>query len=119
MNPPVNPILWDVRVRATGRSRSVRARTAWAAWSAVAPRLGNPAFGDVECTPRSEPPIDTTPPIVLDIVAALATPTTLSGIRNRVRNLNRKSITIADVLLAVSSGAIEWDHLAQRYRRTT
>ena len=41
--------LWRVTLRAEPlRSVDARARNAWAAWAAVAPRLGNPPFGDVD-----------------------------------------------------------------------
>lgn len=121
MNPPVDAIAWDVRLRAEPkRVHTARARTAWAAWQASAAHLGYPAFSEVECTPQTAPTlvVDTTPPVVEAIVTALKTPATLEGLRKRLRRSGRRHLSTEEVVLAVSAGAITWDHRTQRYQRT-
>ena len=121
MNPPVDAIDWDVRLRADPKSvHTARARTAWAAWNAAAPHLGFPAYCQVECTQQTAPTlvVDTTPPVVEAIVTALKTPATLDNLRKRLRRSGRRHLSTEEVVLAVSAGAITWDHRTQRYQRT-
>lgn len=119
MNPPTEAIPWEIRRRDDGRVHTARARTAWAAWQAASTHLGFPAYSEVDCKPQA-PTIVTepTPSVIRDIVSALeAGPASLSALRGRMAARGRHHLSTAEVLLAVSSGVVEFDHLTQRYQR--
>jgi len=118
--PLAQPAPWTVRLRAEPRRcHTARARTAFAAWQAAAPALGNPNFAevDVEIAPGAPPEPS---PAVAAIVSALAEgPATLSALRNRLSRAGRRHLSTAEVAEAVELGAVAFDHVAQQYRRAS
>jgi hypothetical protein len=107
-----------VRLRAEPRRcHTARARTAFAAWQAAAPHLGQPAFAEVELE-LAPAPAALPSPAVTAIVAALAEgPATLSALRNRVGRAGRSHLSTAEVAQAVEAGLVAFDHATQTYLR--
>lgn len=109
------PAPWTVRLRAEPRRcHTARARTAFAAWQAAAPHLGNPSYAEVDLE-LAEGPEPAPCPAVLAIVAALSEgPATLAALRNRLQKRGRR-LSTAEVVLAIEAGAVRFDHGTQRY----
>lgn len=116
--PLAAPAVWCVWLRAEpGRRYYARARTAYAAWQAAAPHLGQPTFAEVDLELAPAPAAPPCPAVVA-IVAALAEgPATLSALRNRVARGGRRHLSTAEVALAVELGAVAFDHATQTYLR--
>lgn len=116
--PLAAPAVWCVWLRKEpGRRYYARARTAFAAWQAAAPHLGQPAFAEVEFE-LAPAPAALPSPAVTAIVAALAEgPATLSALRNRVGRAGRRHLSTAEVAQAVEAGLVAFDHATQTYLR--
>jgi len=116
--PLAVPAVWCVWLRKEpGRRYYARARTAFAAWQAAAPHLGQPAFAEVDLE-LAPAPAALPSPAVTAIVAALAEgPATLSALRNRVGRAGRRHLSTAEVAQAVEAGLVAFDHATQTYLR--